>query len=368
VPFNNVVGGDGVSIYQYTNLTAPVDRNVATGLFTYNLTDHTTMNVDVSWGKVDTTNVTGALNDQLDTIHPDNAYVLMNPGLQAAVSPVFGGSLNKDWTSQLDSKTRVTTDVKRIAIGFDGAFGDSSWTWDTYYQYGNTDREQLVADNRHLNAYLMAVDSVLGPNGQPECRVTRRPRPVPASAATRTAERTLCSSTRSGARSASGCARRSKGEVVGVSRAASPRCGPFLARARRPPEPRRRARRALDERAELLVRDARIDPAQAGKRAEAAVRACEHALAPHDVGELDELLRDQLGVLDVVRRRRDAARDQDLVVGQMRVAPHGPLVPMSRVRGLEQNARGLRSQHDRQDLLERDVVVMRSFVVAPANV
>jgi outer membrane receptor protein involved in Fe transport len=173
VPFNNVVGGDGISIYQYSNLTAPVDRNVATGLFTYNLTDRTTMNVDVSWGKVDTTNVTGALNDQLDTIHPDNAYVQLNPGLQAAVDPIFGGSLNKDWTSQLDSETRVTTDVRRIAIGFDGAFGDSSWTWDTYYQYGNTNREQLVADNRHLNAYLMAIDSVLGPDGQPECRVTR---------------------------------------------------------------------------------------------------------------------------------------------------------------------------------------------------
>ena len=116
VPFNNVVGGDGVSIYQYTNLTAPVERNVATGLFTYALTDRISMNVDASWGKVDTTNITGALNDQLDTIHPDNAYVLLNPGLQAAIDPVIGGSLNKDWTSQLESQTRVTTDVRRIAV------------------------------------------------------------------------------------------------------------------------------------------------------------------------------------------------------------------------------------------------------------
>jgi outer membrane receptor protein involved in Fe transport len=173
LPFNDVVGGDGASIYQYTNLTAPVERNVVTGLFTYGLSDRTTMSVDVSWGKVDTTNITGALNDNLDTIHPDNAYVLMNPGLQAAVDPVLGGALNKDWTSQLQSETRVTTDVRRIVVAFDGGFGDSSWTWDTYYQYGNTNREQFVADNRHLDAYLMAVDSVLGPNGQPECRVTR---------------------------------------------------------------------------------------------------------------------------------------------------------------------------------------------------
>jgi iron complex outermembrane receptor protein len=173
VPFNNVVGGDGISIYQYTNLSSPVDRDVATGLFTLPLGDKTTMSIDVSWGKVDTTNVSGALNDNLSQIHGDNAYVLLNPGLQAAVNPVFGASLNKDWTSQLDSHSTFTTEVKRAAIGFDGAFGDSSWTWEGYYQYGNTDREQLVADNRHLNAYLMAIDSVLDANGNPVCRVTR---------------------------------------------------------------------------------------------------------------------------------------------------------------------------------------------------
>lgn len=175
VPFNNVVGGDGVSIYKYTNLRAPLKRNVATGLFTFDLTDRTTMDLDVSWGKVETTNITGALNDNLDAIHPDNAYVQLNPGLMGpgGVDPVFGASLNKDWTSQLDSHSTFTTDVKRAALGFNGQFGDSSWTWEGYYQYGKTNREQLVADNRHLNAYLMAVDSVLDSNGDPVCRVTR---------------------------------------------------------------------------------------------------------------------------------------------------------------------------------------------------
>ena len=173
VPFNNVVGGDGLSIYQYTNLNAPVDRNIATGLFTLNLTDKTTMSIDASWGKVETTNITGALNDNLSTIHPDNAYVLLNPGLQGAVDPTFGAALNKDWTSQLDSHSTFTTEVKRLVVGFDGGFGDTSWTWEGYYQYGKTNREQFVADNRHLNAYLMAIDSVLDANGNPVCRVTR---------------------------------------------------------------------------------------------------------------------------------------------------------------------------------------------------
>jgi iron complex outermembrane receptor protein len=173
VPFNNVVGGDGIPVYQYTNLIAPIDRDVATGLFTMALTDRVDMNFDVSYGKVKTTNITAALNDNLDTIHSDNAYVQSNPALATAVDPVFGAALNKNWTSQLDSHSTFTTKVKRAALGFDGQFGDSSWTWEGYYQYGDTKREQYVADNRHLNAYLMAVDSVLDANGNPVCRVTR---------------------------------------------------------------------------------------------------------------------------------------------------------------------------------------------------
>lgn len=173
VPFNNVVGGDGISLYQYTNLRAPTDRNLATGLLNIPLTDTLNMSVDVSYGKVKTTNVTGALNDNLDAIHPDNAFVSLNPTLAAAVDPVFGASLNKDWTSQLDSHSTFTTDVKRALVSLDGEFFDSSWSWEAYYQYGETERDQLVADNRHLNAYLMAVDSVLDPRGNPICRVTR---------------------------------------------------------------------------------------------------------------------------------------------------------------------------------------------------
>src|SRR5262249_5041226 len=101
------------------------------------------------------------------------------------LQPAFAGAvgarraLNKDWTEQLDSHSTFTTEVKRASVGFDGKFGDSSWGWDAYYQYGDTDRRQLVADNRHLNAYLMATDAVIDNRagsatlGQTICRVTR---------------------------------------------------------------------------------------------------------------------------------------------------------------------------------------------------
>jgi outer membrane receptor protein involved in Fe transport len=183
-PFNVVVGGDGKSIYRDTNLRAPVDRKVATGTFTYELTDSLNLSVDLSYGKVETTNISGALDSQFTSIAPDNAYLAGHPQLIAAQAaynlggPAAAGFapafFNKDWTSQVDSQSTFETEVKRAAIGLDGKFGDSSWTWDGYYQYGKTDRSQLVADNRHLNAYNFAIDAVAGPGGVPECRVTQQ--------------------------------------------------------------------------------------------------------------------------------------------------------------------------------------------------
>jgi iron complex outermembrane receptor protein len=183
-PFNMVVGGDGRSAYEYTNLRAPVKRDVGAGTLTFALTDSLNLSVDLSYGKVTTVNRTGALDANFTTIAPDNAYLVGRPQLAAAQGAyaLFPGGpafFNKDWTAQLDSHSDFDTEVKRGAIGLDGEFGDSSWTWDGYYQYGVTDRSQLVADNRHLNAYNLATDAVIDNRvgsatlGQPVCRVTR---------------------------------------------------------------------------------------------------------------------------------------------------------------------------------------------------
>jgi outer membrane receptor protein involved in Fe transport len=175
--FNLVQGGDGRSIYEYTNLRSPVKRNVATGLFTLALTDTINMSVDLSYGKVETVNVTGALDANANQIRPDNAFLVGLPELIAAQAAGANGgpfaAFNKDWTSQTNPYTSFDTDVKRGAVGFDGKFGDSTWTWDGYYQYGKTKRRQFVNDNRHLIAYNLAIDSVTGPGGVPMCRVTR---------------------------------------------------------------------------------------------------------------------------------------------------------------------------------------------------
>ncbi len=175
-PQSNVVpGGDGAGIYQYTNLNAPVNRGVITGDLTYALTDSINFSADVNWGKVKTVNYGGALTDTGDTIAPDNAYIQGNPALEGVVNPggVYAApSINKDWTTQVNNLTATTTTVKRFSGGFDGKFGQSTWSWDAYGEYGLTQREQYLQDNRRLFSYSMAIDSVIGPNGTPECRVT----------------------------------------------------------------------------------------------------------------------------------------------------------------------------------------------------
>jgi outer membrane receptor protein involved in Fe transport len=177
-------GSSGEPIYKYVNLLAPVNRGVITGTITSALTDTINMSLEGNWGKVETTNFNQGLSSNAEAISSQNAFI---PASLAGSPVLFPGGAryftqNKDYTSQIESFTRFTTTVKRFALGFDGKFGSSSWTWDGYYTYGLTNREQLVHDQRTVLSYSMAVDSIIGPNGQPECRVTSVGGSAPASA------------------------------------------------------------------------------------------------------------------------------------------------------------------------------------------
>jgi iron complex outermembrane receptor protein len=165
-PNNTVPGGDGIPIYQYSNLRAPVDRKVAMGALTFALTDTLNLSMDASYGHVETTNRNPALTSifvPVSTTNPFAAPILSAAGVPFALA-------SKAWDLQSDSFTQFTTQVKRASIGLDGKFGDSSWTWDGYYQIGRTDREQLVNDNLHNNAATLAFNVVTDPSsGNPAC-------------------------------------------------------------------------------------------------------------------------------------------------------------------------------------------------------
>ena len=165
-PNNTVVGGDGIPIYQYTNLRAPVDRKIGMGALKFALTDTLNLTADASYGHVETTNRNPALTNIFvseSTANPFAAPILTAAGVTNAF-------VAKAWDLQSDSFTTFTTEVKRASVGLDGKFGDTSWTWDGYYQIGRTNREQLVNDNLHNNAATLAYNVVTDPStGNPIC-------------------------------------------------------------------------------------------------------------------------------------------------------------------------------------------------------
>jgi iron complex outermembrane recepter protein len=215
---STVLGGDGRPLYQYNNLMPEISRGVITAMIDAKVTDTINFKGDINWGKVESSSSSGGYSSQPTVIptlplafsqsigYPGqnlignttqglnyatgplapysptipyatmpNAYAQLaaNNGNPALLNAINNGYdiLNKDWTDQVDGLTDQTTDVKRVSGGFDGKFGDSSWTWDTYGEYGLTERQQLVENGARSISYEMATDSVLV-NGTPECRVT----------------------------------------------------------------------------------------------------------------------------------------------------------------------------------------------------
>jgi len=168
--FNKVMpGGDGVPIYQYSNLMAPVSRGVITLLLNGSITDNIHWKGSAYYGKTQTTNFQQTVASQFQSINSQNAYIQGNPSLVSAVGT--GAFINKDWSTQEQAYSQFTTNVKRVTFGLDGKFGNSSWTWDANYEYGLTHHDQLLENNLHFYEADMALDSVLV-SGVPECRVT----------------------------------------------------------------------------------------------------------------------------------------------------------------------------------------------------
>src|SRR5262245_34442635 len=116
------------------------------------------------------------------------------------------------------------------------------------------------------------------------------------------------------------------------------RAGP----GRSPPELPARETRPFRQRLQLRVGDVRIDLAEAGEGAEAAVGARDDTLAADDVGETADALGNVLGMLDEVRHRIDHAWQQDLVIRNPRLLEHRPLVAVARIRRLERDPLRLR--------------------------
>jgi outer membrane receptor protein involved in Fe transport len=193
-PGGTVVGGDGDVANTNLSLYPEVERKTFFTHAEFDFTDNLSTYLELSYGQVEGTNHqwgTGQ-NTAQNCIRPDNAYLgtlsaaartalaaqsFNNPFATFPNEVCTGTVLSKNWYPQNDQTVTTDTKVTRGVLGFKGRYFET-WTWDAYYQYGKTKRDQIGSGYRTNWRYTMALDAILDPRagsptfGQPICRVT----------------------------------------------------------------------------------------------------------------------------------------------------------------------------------------------------
>src|SRR5215470_15329500 len=101
--------------------------------------------------------------------------------------------------------------------------------------------------------------------------------------------------------------------------------------------------------------------------AETAIGPGDHVFTSDDACETNEPVGDKLGVLEDIGCVTDDARNQDLALRQLRILPDLPLVLVADIAGLDHIGLRLHLEQEIDDILQRDVALMRSVPAAPAN-
>jgi outer membrane receptor protein involved in Fe transport len=167
------VGGDGEPIWNDTTLRSGVERSVGYASYSQELGERLSLTVDASVGSVTAYLPQDSIDAFVTPLRADNFYLTHLAANPCAGAPASSCVISKDFTTQAHAANDTQTDLKRVAIGFAGQFGDSSWTWDAYYQYGRSQTLQAVYESRHSERFNMALDAVDDGAGNPVCRVAR---------------------------------------------------------------------------------------------------------------------------------------------------------------------------------------------------
>lgn len=174
-------GGDGNGIYDYYPIRTNVDRDIGYLSYEHQITDALSFSVEASHGRSTTLTPqrgTGSVSEANDLrLRPDNAYLLNLGAANPCAGFALGCTINKEFADQIQESNLADTEVDRFVLEFDGEFGDSSWNWNAYYQYGESDRVQAVQNTRHNYSFLQAIDAVHSIPGDLTspivCRATR---------------------------------------------------------------------------------------------------------------------------------------------------------------------------------------------------
>ncbi len=160
-------GGDSLSSMTTTQLLVPVDRYTTYGHAEYEFTDNLKGFIEGSYGHVEGSTLQSRYFGTPITIFNDNPFIpaairsipAVTAGLAAPATATPSGARPAAATAAFnlavlgqrrgESSSEATT--YRITFGLDGKLA-GSWSWDTYYQYAQTDRDQIVKNNLVVGA------------------------------------------------------------------------------------------------------------------------------------------------------------------------------------------------------------------------
>lgn len=152
-------------------LMAPVERYSLYGQLSYEVAPDTNFKLDASYGRVKAELIGAQTRDTSITIQRDNPFLpasVVDSMTTLGLTSFTFGRIGQDLGPMVGRTTRETA---RIAAGLDGRIG-SNWSWDVYYQYGQTDYAQTAANNRINDNFTRAVDAVRAGDGSIVCRST----------------------------------------------------------------------------------------------------------------------------------------------------------------------------------------------------
>ena len=150
---NNAANGDVYSPFNTTQLMVPVDRYTVFGHADYDFSSTLRGFVEGSFGHVSGETLQSRYFGAPIPIFNDNPYVpaqirnLLTPATATPGSTrPTATAFNLAVLGQRQGHSASEVDTYRITFGLDGKLNDD-WSWDTYYQYANTDRFQSVEND-----------------------------------------------------------------------------------------------------------------------------------------------------------------------------------------------------------------------------
>ncbi len=173
---NLMVGGDGGIDGDNYPLATPLERKNIFARTLFDVADNLTAFAELSYAESYSLGQTmpdyTPNGEPVITIQRDNAY--LDPMIRGVMqaNDISSFSMGRRWREFNDPYLTVSgsNKVKRGALGLEGTFSEG-WGWDAHVASGETTyaaRSYRQMINSNLRA---AIDTVIGPNGTPICRV-----------------------------------------------------------------------------------------------------------------------------------------------------------------------------------------------------